>query len=129
MTFSPFPTVEHGGDTPVARALDIVRGRIADAARACGRDAADITLVAVSKTHPREAVEAALGCGQLCFGENRVQEAAVKFAPLRAGYPDLRLHLIGGLQTNKAEDAVRIADVIESLDRPRLADALDCSSR
>jgi pyridoxal phosphate enzyme (YggS family) len=66
-----------------------------------------------------------MDAGQHVFGENRVQEAAAKFPPLRADNPDLRLHLIGGLQTNKARDAVRLADMIESLDRPALADALD----
>jgi pyridoxal phosphate enzyme (YggS family) len=100
-----------------------VQDRIADAAIAAGRQPGDITLVAVSKTKPAEAVAAALAAGQAVFGENRVQEAATKFPPLRAKYP-LSLHIIGGLQTNKARDAVRIADVIESLDRPKLADAI-----
>ncbi len=81
-------------------------------------------MVAVSKTKPADAVRAALGAGQLVFGENRVQEAATKFPALRAEHPSLRLHLIGGLQTNKAREAVRLADTIETLDRPRLADAL-----
>lgn len=101
-----------------------VRARIANAAAAAGRRAEDISLVAVSKTKPAEAVRAALAAGQRVFGENRVQEAADKFPALRADYPDLKLHIIGGLQTNKARDAVRLADVIESLDRPRLADAI-----
>jgi pyridoxal phosphate enzyme (YggS family) len=100
-----------------------VQDRIANAAIAAGRQPGDITLVAVSKTKPAEAVAAALAAGQAVFGENRVQEAATKFPPLRAKYP-LSLHIIGGLQTNKARDAVRIADVIESLDRPKLADAI-----
>ncbi len=108
----------------MAQALQLVRARIAAAAAAAGRDHGEVTLVAVSKTHPSAAVEAALAAGQVCFGENRVQEAAAKFAPLRQAHPALRLHLIGGLQTNKAEEAVRIADMIESLDRPRLADAI-----
>ncbi|GAC1488529.1 MAG: YggS family pyridoxal phosphate-dependent enzyme [Acetobacteraceae bacterium] len=69
-------------------------------------------------------IEAALESGQTRFGENRVQEAAAKVPALRERHPQLRLHLIGGLQTNKARDAVRLADVIESLDRPRLADAI-----
>jgi pyridoxal phosphate enzyme (YggS family) len=101
-----------------------VRARIAAAAGRAGRRPEDVALVAVSKTHPASAVLAALAAGQLLFGENRVQEAADKFPALRADHPALRLHLIGGLQTNKARDAVRIADAIESLDRPRLADAL-----
>ena len=110
--------------TSVSRALTAVRGRIAEAARASSRTAAEITLVAVSKTHPASAVLDALACGQACFGENRVQEAAQKFEALRTGNPALRLHLIGGLQTNKADEAVRIADTIETLDRPRLSDAI-----
>ncbi len=104
--------------------MSAVRARIAAAAQAAGRDAAGINLVAVSKTHPFEAVTAALAAGQLVFGENRVQEAAQKFPGLRTAHPAMRLHIIGGLQTNKARDAVRIADVIETLDRPKLADAI-----
>jgi pyridoxal phosphate enzyme (YggS family) len=105
-------------------ALASVRARIAAACGRAGRNAQDVTLVAVSKTHQAAAIEAALAQGERVFGENRVQEAAEKFPALRERWPDLRLHLIGGLQTNKAEDAVRIADVIETLDRPKLADAL-----
>ena len=78
----------------------------------------------MSKFHPAEAVEAALAAGQSVFGENRVQEAAAKFPALRTAHPALELRLIGALQTNKARDAVRLADAIESLDRPRLAAAL-----
>ncbi len=108
----------------IAASLQSIRARIDTAARAAGRRPEDVTLVAVSKTKPAAAVEAAIAAGQYHFGENRVQEALAKFRSLRASVPGLRLHLIGGLQTNKARDAVRIADVIESLDRPRLADAL-----
>ncbi len=108
----------------VAGNLRRIQDRIADAASRAGRRAEDITLVAVSKLHPAEAVLAALGAGQVHFGENRVQEAAGKFPDLRGAYPAMRLHIIGGLQTNKARDAVRLADVIESMDRPRLADAI-----
>ena len=108
----------------IAANLAHVHDRIAAAARQAGRSPQDVTLVAVSKTHPAEAVAAALAAGQLVFGENRVQEAAAKFPALRAANPGLRLHLIGGLQTNKARDAVRVADVIETLDRPRLAEAI-----
>lgn len=104
--------------------LSATRARIAEAARAAGRDPGSVALVAVSKTHPAEAVAQALAAGQLLFGENRVQEAAAKFPALRAAHPRLRLHLIGPLQTNKARDAVRLFDRIESLDRPRLAEAL-----
>jgi pyridoxal phosphate enzyme (YggS family) len=113
-------------DPPAAlvQGLQSVRARIAAAAERSGRGPQDVTLVAVSKTHPADRVQAAIHAGQNVFGENRVQEAAGKFLPLRATNPALRLHLIGALQTNKAEEAVRIADVIESLDRPRLADAI-----
>lgn len=104
----------------IARNLETVRAHIAATARAAGRDPADITLIAVSKLHPKDAVLAALAAGATIFGENRVQEAAEKF-PL----PGARLHIIGGLQTNKAEQAVQLADAIDSLDRPRLADAID----
>jgi uncharacterized pyridoxal phosphate-containing UPF0001 family protein len=98
-------------DHPIAAALADIRARIQSAARAAGRDPASVTLVAVSKTHAANAVNQALQAGQTVFGENRVQEAAEKFPPLRAAHPDLRLHLIGALQTNKAEDAVaRAAD-------------------
>jgi pyridoxal phosphate enzyme (YggS family) len=100
-----------------------VRDRIASAAIAAGRKPEEITLVAVSKTKPVEAVRAALQAGQTVFGENRVQEAAAKFPALRDGFR-FSLHIIGGLQTNKARDAVRLAEVIETLDRPRLADAI-----
>jgi PLP dependent protein len=103
-----------------------VRDRIGSAAIAAGRRPEDVTLVAVSKTKPVEVIIAALAGGQTVFGENRVQEAADKFPSLRAG-SQLSLHLIGGLQTNKARDAVRIADVIESLDRPKLADAIEAA--
>lgn len=108
----------------IAANLAAVRARIASAARAAGRDPAAVALVAVSKTQPPAAIAEAIAAGQLLFGENRVQEAAAKFPPLRAAHPGLRLHLIGPLQTNKARDAVRLFDRIESLDRPRLADAL-----
>jgi PLP dependent protein len=103
--------------------LHRVRERIANAAIRAGRRPEDVTLVAVSKTKPVEAVRAALAAGQTVFGENRVQEAAAKFPPLR-GEHRFQLHIIGGLQTNKARDAVRLADTIETLDRPRLADAI-----
>jgi PLP dependent protein len=103
-----------------------VRERIAEAATKAGRRPEDVTLVAVSKTQPVEAVRAALQAGQSVFGENRVQEAAGKFPQLRAEHR-FQLHIIGGLQTNKARDAVRIAEVIETLDRPRLADAIEAA--
>jgi PLP dependent protein len=101
-----------------------VRRHIAAAARAAGRDPASITLVAVSKTHGADRVRELLDVGQRVFGENRVQEAEEKFPALKAEYPDLKLHLIGPLQTNKAREAVALFDVIQSVDRERLAATL-----
>ncbi len=117
-------SADQSGAAQIAAALATVRRRMENATRAAGRPTGAVQLVAVSKTHAAPAIEAALACGQMVFGENRVQEAAAKFPALREAWPDLRLHLIGGLQTNKAEEAVRIADVIESVDRVRLADAI-----
>ncbi|MDX1426113.1 MAG: YggS family pyridoxal phosphate-dependent enzyme, partial [Kiloniellales bacterium] len=112
-------------DAPgVAARLEQVRARIREAAESCGRTGDDITLVAVSKTHPVDRIAAALAAGHRVFGENRVQEAWSKFSDLKAEHPDLALHLIGLLQTNKARDAVRLFDVIETLDRPKLARSL-----
>ncbi|KXV19867.1 YggS family pyridoxal phosphate-dependent enzyme [Gluconobacter oxydans] len=105
--------------------LAAIRHRIAQACEKAGRAEADVSLVAVSKFHPIESVEAALNAGQRLFGENRVQEAASKFPELRQRWPDLRLHIIGGLQTNKAAEACQIADMIESLDRPSLSDTIE----
>jgi len=101
-----------------------VKGRIDAAARAAGRAPTDTTLVAVSKTHGADRVRELLAVGQRVFGENRVQEAEEKFPALKAEYPDLELHLIGPLQTNKARDAVALFDVIQSVDRDRLAASL-----
>jgi len=108
----------------IAGNLAAVRGRIAAAASAARRDAADVTLVAVSKTHGAPAIAAAIAAGQRHFGENRVQEAALKYPALKAECPGLELHLIGPLQTNKVKEAVALFDVIETLDRPKLAEAL-----
>jgi hypothetical protein len=101
-----------------------VKGRIEAAARAAGRAPGDTTLVAVSKTHGADKVRELLDAGQRVFGENRVQEAEEKFPALKAEFPDLELHLIGPLQTNKARDAVALFDVIQSVDRERLAATL-----
>lgn len=111
-------------DSTIAANLRALRVRIDIAAREAGREPTAITLIAVSKTHPVESVKSALAAGQRSFGENRVQEAAGKFPALKQSFPDLVLHLIGPLQTNKAADAVRLFDAIHSLDRVRLADAL-----
>jgi hypothetical protein len=83
-----------------------------------------VKLIAVSKTHGAESVEAAIAAGQLVFGENRVQEAQSKFPPLKASHPQLELHLIGPLQSNKVKDAVALFDVIHTVDRESLAEAL-----
>ncbi len=101
-----------------------VRQHIAAAARAAGRDPASVTLVAVSKTHGADRVGELLEVGHRVFGENRVQEAEEKFPALKAAYPDIELHLIGPLQTNKARDAVALFDVVQSVDRERLAATL-----
>mgnify|MGYP000961883027 FL=1 len=112
----------------VAANLREIRARITAACEArvgSARDArSSVELIAVSKTHPAEAVIAALEAGQRVFGENRVQEAAAKFPALRARYPDLKLHLIGPLQTNKVRLAVETCDAIQTLDRDKLAEAL-----
>jgi pyridoxal phosphate enzyme (YggS family) len=101
-----------------------VRTRIAEAAALAGREAGDITLVAVSKTFGAEAIEPVIAAGQKVFGENRVQEAKAKWPPLKAKYAGLKLHLVGPLQTNKAADAVELFDAIHTLDRPKLAGIL-----
>ena len=108
----------------VAANLAAVRTRIEAATSAAGREAGSVALVAVSKTQPAAAVREALVGGHRLFGENRVQEAQAKYPALRQAFPDLELHLIGPLQTNKVRDAVALFDVIETVDRPRLAAAL-----
>jgi hypothetical protein len=110
--------------TEYADRLADVRRRIAEAAKTAGRDVNQVTLVAVSKTHGADRVRELLAAGHRVFGENRVQEAEGKFPALKADYSDLELHLIGPLQTNKARDAVALFDVIQSVDRERLAAAL-----
>ena len=107
----------------VAR-LRAVRERIAVVEAEAGREPSSVTLVAVAKTHPAEAVRRAIDAGHRAFGENRVQEAKSKWRGLREAAPDAALHLIGPLQTNKARDAVSLFDRIETVDRPRLAAAL-----
>ena len=104
--------------------LEDIHARIAHAARIAGRKAEEITLVAVSKTVAEAGIREAIACGQRLFGENRVQEAQGKFPQLKAEFPDLVLHLIGPLQTNKVKDAAALFDAIQTLDRTRLADAL-----
>ena len=101
-----------------------VRAAIAKAARLAGRRADDVTLIAVSKTHPAQAIEALVAAGQRDFGENRVQEALEKWPPLLERHPRLRLHFIGRLQSNKAREAVELCGAIHSVDRPSLVTAL-----
>ena len=104
--------------------IDAVRQSIIRAAKIAGRDLADVTLVAISKTHDADAIRPLIEAGQRVFGENRVQEAAAKWPELRQTTPGIELHLVGQLQSNKAEEAVALFDAIHSLDRPSLADAL-----
>jgi pyridoxal phosphate enzyme (YggS family) len=101
-----------------------VRAAIARAARDSGRDPQDVTLVAVCKTFPADAIEPVLAAGERAFAENYVKEAKAKWPALRERYPDVELHLIGPLQSNKARDAVALFDAIHTLDRPSLAEAL-----
>jgi hypothetical protein len=101
-----------------------VKARIAAAAKDAERDPATVTLVAVSKTFAPADILPVLEAGHRVFGENRVQEAKGKWPGLKARYPDIELHLVGPLQTNKVKDAVALFDVIESVDRPKLAAAL-----
>ncbi|MEX2454271.1 MAG: YggS family pyridoxal phosphate-dependent enzyme [Rhodospirillaceae bacterium] len=108
----------------IAANLADVGAAIARAAREAGRDPAGVNLVAVSKSHPAALAHAALEAGQRAFGENRVQEAQEKWPALKAAFPDAVLHLIGPLQTNKAEDAVALFDVLQTVDRERLARVL-----
>jgi hypothetical protein len=108
----------------VAERIRAVRARIADAARAVGRDSAAVTLVAVGKAQPEERIQAALAAGQRVFGENYVQEAKARWAEARAAWPGLQLHMVGPVQTNKVKDVVALFDVVETLDRPKLAEAL-----
>jgi pyridoxal phosphate enzyme (YggS family) len=104
--------------------LHDIRARIAQSARIAGRKPEAVELVAISKTHDVDAIEPLLEAGQRVFGENRVQEAQVKWPDLRTAYPDVKLHLVGQLQSNKADDAVALFDCIHSLDRPSLVAAL-----
>ncbi|MGD9816443.1 MAG: YggS family pyridoxal phosphate-dependent enzyme [Hyphomonadaceae bacterium] len=108
----------------IAAARAGILARIAAAATAAGRAPEAVTLVAVSKQQPQDRIDAMLAAGQRDFGENRVQEAQARWADRRAEIPDLRLRLVGGLQSNKALEAVRLFDAIDSLDRDKLAAAI-----
>ena len=107
-----------------ATLLGRVEERIADACAVAGRARGEVTLVAVSKTQPAEAIAALIEAGQAVFGENRVQEAEAKWPALRERFPHSALHLVGRLQSNKSDDAVALFDAIHSLDRPSLVAAL-----
>lgn len=122
---SPLPADQPPvGEADVAAGLRAVRAGIRRAAEDGARDPAGVHLVAVSKTVPAESIVPALEAGQRLFGENYVQESMAKWPALRARYPDVELHLVGPLQSNKAHDAVALFDVIHALDRPSLAKAL-----
>lgn len=110
--------------TDPATALADITARIARTAQIAGRKADEVTLVAISKTHPAERIAPLISAGQRIFGENRVQEAAEKWPALREANPDIALHLVGQLQSNKADEAVRLFDCIHALDRPSLVSAL-----
>jgi pyridoxal phosphate enzyme (YggS family) len=107
-----------------ASRLAAVKARMAAAAATAGRSAGDVRLVAVSKTKTAPQIQPVIAAGQRLFGENRVQEAAAKWPALRERVPDIELHLIGPLQTNKVPEAVALFDVLQSLDREKLARAL-----
>ncbi|WP_033920598.1 YggS family pyridoxal phosphate-dependent enzyme [Sphingomonas sp. 37zxx] len=105
-------------------ALAAVQARIAKAASTATREPADVTLIAVSKTHDADAIRPLIAAGQRAFGENRVQEAQGKWPALQAETPGIALHLVGQLQSNKADEAVALFDAIHSVDRPSLVTAL-----
>jgi pyridoxal phosphate enzyme (YggS family) len=110
--------------TDPAAALADITARIAQATKIARRGADEVTLVAVSKTHPAEAIAPLILAGQRAFGENRVQEAQAKWPALREAHPGIALHLVGQLQSNKADEAVALFDCIHSVDRPSLVAAL-----
>jgi pyridoxal phosphate enzyme (YggS family) len=118
------PHVEDSPSLSPADRLADVRRRIGEACLEAGRDPGAVTLLAVSKTFDTDAIEPVLGAGQRVFGENRVQEAKAKWPALKARHPDIDLHLIGPLQSNKAKEAVALFDAIHAVDRPSLSAAL-----
>ena len=122
------PSSDHRSSHDPATALVAVRSELAAACRDAGRSPNDVTLVAVSKTFSADAILPVVAAGQRVFGENRVQEAIAKWPPLRERFPDLELHLIGPLQSNKAKEAVAMFGAVHSVDRPSLCAALarDC---
>jgi pyridoxal phosphate enzyme (YggS family) len=110
--------------TGISGSLARVQAEITAACREAGREASSVTLIAVSKTFPAEAIEPVIAAGQRVFGENRVQEAKAKWPPLRGAHSGIELHLIGPLQSNKAREAVGLFDAIHAVDRPSIAEAL-----
>jgi PLP dependent protein len=108
----------------ITTGYDHVRAEIARACRDAGRDVSEVELMAVSKTFAAEAIEPVIAAGQRVFGENRVQEAKSKWPPLLAQHADIKLHLIGPLQSNKVKEAVALFDAIHAVDRPSLCEAL-----
>jgi pyridoxal phosphate enzyme (YggS family) len=119
MSYPPSPP-----DSPAAGNLADILARIEAARKAALKPAASTTLVAISKGFVAEAIRPVLAAGQRVFGENRVQEAKAKWPPLKAEFPDIQLHLVGPLQTNKVREALTRFDAIHSLDRPKLAEVL-----
>jgi pyridoxal phosphate enzyme (YggS family) len=117
------PTLGSGTERSADR-LAVVRGEIETACREAGRAPGSVTLVAISKTFGAEAIVPVVEQGQRIFGENRVQEAKAKWPELRERHPDLELHLVGPLQSNKAREAVALFDAIHTVDRPKIAAAL-----
>ncbi len=124
MLKSPHESRPRSDYDSIAGRLAELRAEIAAAAEKAKRDPGSVKLVAVTKTVPVLTIEQAIAAGQRRFGENRVQEANSKWPSLKARHPDLELHLIGPLQSNKAEEAVALFDVIETVDRPKIARAL-----
>ena len=108
-------------DDRASQRLAHVRAEIETAEREAGRAAGGVRLIAVSKTFDASAIRPVIAAGQTCFGENRIQEAQGKWPQLKAAFPDIELHLIGPIQSNKAKDAVALFDVIHTIDRDRIA--------
>ena len=104
--------------------INAVEAQIVAAAQRAGRDTASVKLIAVSKTFEAQQIEPVIAAGQKRFGENRVQESQSKWPALKARYPEVELHLIGPLQSNKVRDAVELFDVIHTIDRPKIASAI-----
>lgn len=125
MTASPSATASPSNDpTDIAANLRTVQAQITEAAQTCVRRPSDVTLIAVSKTHDSAHIASAIAAGQTVFGENRVQESLAKWPALRAAHARTELHLIGPLQSNKVRDAITLFDVIQTVDRPKLARAI-----